>query len=310
MNPKCNLIIDSCCDLPYAEVERPGVSILHFPYFFGEEEHFDDLFKNVSAHDFYERMRNGEQPHTAQLSLAQLDAAFTEAAESGVPTVYLSFASGMSGSFDLAQTVMAQVLERYPEAELYCVDTRMASAGEGLVIYEAMHQREQGLTARELAAWADQAANFANVYFLVDDLESLRRGGRIPNSVAFAGAKLDVKPVLYIAADGTLQIKSIARGRKKAIKMLVDMYVQRRRSDEPVECVLCTNADCPKDAERLHEMLVKQCGEVPFLQGWTGPVIGSHVGPGMMALAFWGQDRREDLSVSDRIARKVKGGEQ
>lgn len=309
MDPKCNLIVDSCCDLPFTEVERPGISLLHFPYFFGDEEHFDDLFKNVTAHEFYERMRNGEQPHTAQLSLIQLEKAFTEAAESGVPTVYLSFASGMSGSFDLAQTVMAQVQEKYPEAELYCVDTRMACAGEGLIIYEAIRQRERGLTAKELVAWADQAANVANVYFFVDDLESLKRGGRIPSSVAFAGARLDVKPVLYIAADGTLQIKSIARGRKKAMKTLVDMYLQRRRSQDPAEFVVCDNADCPEDAEKLHEMLVKQCGDVPFVSSWTGPVIGSHVGPGMIALAFWGQDRRKDVSVTSRFTRKAKGGD-
>ena len=191
--------------------------------------------------------------------------------------------------------------------ELHIVDTKLASVAEALLVYEAIRQRESGLTAAELAAWASEARYFVNALFMVDDLESLRRGGRIPDSVAYAGAKLDVKPLLTIGTDGKLSLKGVARGRKKAIKQLVEYYFERRDESGFSQCVVTGHADCPKDMERLHDAVTKQDESVLFMDSAIGPVIGSHVGPDMLAIVFWGKDRREDLSVADRIARKVKG---
>ncbi|WP_303249186.1 DegV family protein [uncultured Slackia sp.] len=307
MTARCNLIVDSCCDLPFDVVDRDGVYLIEFPFLFGEEEHLDDLGRSMSAHDFFERMRAGEQPTTAQVSIPAFTQAFEEAAQNGVPTVYLSFSSGLSGSYDVSTIVYDQVKERYPDMELHIVDTKLASVAEALLVYEAIRQRESGLTAAELAAWASEARYFVNALFMVDDLESLRRGGRIPDSVAYAGAKLDVKPLLTIGTDGKLSLKGVARGRKKAIKQLVEYYFERRDESGFSQCVVTGHADCPKDMERLHDAVTKQDESVLFMDSAIGPVIGSHVGPDMLAIVFWGKDRREDLSVADRIARKVKG---
>lgn len=307
MTAKCNLIIDSCCDLPFSVVDREGVTLVEFPFLFGSEEHLDDLGQTMSAKDFYARMRAGEEPTTAQVSVPAYTKAFTEAAESGVPTVYLSFSSGLSGSYNVSLMVRDQLKEQHPDMELHIVDTRLASVAEALLVYEALRQREKGLTASELAAWAEEARNYVNALFMVDDLEALRRGGRIPDSVAYAGAKLDVKPLLTIGVDGKLTLKGVARGRKKGIKQLAEYYAARAAKDAPSNCVVTGNADCPKDVERLHDAIAKDDEGVLFLDSNVGPVIGSHVGPGMIAVVFWGKDRREDLSVADRIARKVKG---
>ncbi|MBQ3106669.1 MAG: DegV family protein [Eggerthellaceae bacterium] len=304
---KCNLIIDSCCDLPFDLVNREGVEILSFPYIMSDGEHADDLYRAMTAHEFYESMRNGEQPSTAQIAVTVFQDAFARAAQSGVPTVYLSFTSGLSGSFNTALLVRDQVMAEYPDAELYVVDTLQASVAEGFLVYEAMRQREKGLTARELAKWAEEARFFVDAQFMVDDLEALRRGGRIPSSVAKAGAALDVKPLLNIAVDGTLALSGVARGRKKGIKQLVEYYEKRvKRSGSEAQPVVIAGADCPKDVERLKEQLEKADGNILFVETNVGPVIGSHVGPGMIALVFWGDDRREDLSVADRIARRVR----
>lgn len=307
MTARCNLIVDSCCDLPFDVVDRDGVYLIEFPFLFGEEEHLDDLGRSMSAHDFFERMRAGEQPTTAQVSIPAFTQAFEEAAQNGVPTVYLSFSSGLSGSYDVSTIVYDRVKERYPDMELHIVDTKLASVAEALLVYEAIRQRESGLTAAELAVWASEARYFVNALFMVDDLESLRRGGRIPDSVAYAGAKLDVKPLLTIGTDGKLSLKGVARGRKKAIKQLVEYYFERRDESDFSQCVVTGHADCPKDMERLHDAVTKQDESVLFMDSAIGPVIGSHVGPDMLAIVFWGKDRREDLSVADRIARKVKG---
>lgn len=307
MDIQCNLIIDSCCDLPHEVVDREGVYLLKFPYIDGEGEHLDDLFSTRTAHDFYEAMRNGSEPHTAQIPMTALREAFEWAHEQGKPAVYLGFSSGLSGTFDTACLYLEQVKQEIPDLDVRMVDTQVASIAEGFLVYEAMRQRERGLTADEMVAWAEEAHFFVDRQFMVDDLDALRRGGRIPASVAYAGSKLDVKPLLGIAADGKLAVTGVARGRKKGIKALYEYYLKRRSSDAPGQNVVIGNADCPKDAERLMNLLSKEDDSLMFLETNIGPVIGSHVGPGMIAIVFWGQDARNDISMADRIANKVRG---
>lgn len=307
MELNCNLILDSCCDLPYEVVARDGVYVLEFPYFDEGGERFDDLYRTRSAHDFYDAMRNGSEPHTAQIPLPSIREAFLWAHEQGKPAVYLGFSSGLSGTFETAQLVFDQLKQEIPDLDIRLVDTKIASVAEGFMVYETLRQREKGLSADELAEWAEEARFFVDAQFMVDDLEALKRGGRIPSSVAYAGAKLDVKPLLGIAADGKLALTGVARGRKKGLKSLVDYYLKRRSSDAPGQNVVIGNADCPKDAKRLMDLISKSDESVMILESSIGPVIGSHVGPDMVAVVFWGQDRREDLSVADRIASKVRG---
>ena len=199
------------------------------------------------------------------------------------------------------------------QADLYQVgvvllDMRMPVL-DGQAVHEALRQRDNGMTAQELARWAEEARYFVDAEFMVDDLEALRRGGRIPSSVAYAGSKLDVKPLLTITVDGKLSLAGVARGRKKGIKQLAEYYNKRKADSRPGRCVVIGNADCPKDAARLQEALGKGDDSILFLESSIGPVIGSHVGPDMIAVVFWGNDKREELSVADRIAKKVKGGE-
>lgn len=303
---KCNVIIDSCCDLPPAVIDVPGVELLRFPFMLDGEEHFDDMFESIPARDFYGRMRKGADVSTAQIPIPVLTETFTRAIESGVPTVYLGFTSGLSGNFGTVELVRDQLVAEHPDAELYVVDTHLASIAEGLLVYEAIRQRARGLTASELVAWANEARYYVNELFTLDELEWLRKGGRIPATVAFAGSKLDVKPMLDISIDGKLSLTGVARGRKKGIRQLAEFY---RRNAVELGCgsyVVIGSADCPKDVERLKDEIVKIDDTVLFLEACIGPVIGSHVGPGMLAVSFMGKDTREDLSVSDRIAKKVR----
>ena len=307
----CHLIIDSCCDLPYDLVQRDDVSLVRFPYLFGEEEHLDDLWQSASAKDFYGRMRKGEQPTTSQATIAELTARFVEAAELGTPSVYLCFSSGLSASYDQACIVAEQVRAQYPDFELQVVDTHHASVSEALFVFEALRQIDRGLSAAELAEWALEAQYYVNVYFMVEDLECLHRGGRIPSTVAVMGSKLDVKPILMIPADGTLTVKSVARGRKKGLRQLAQIYADMADKPHTQQYLVVGNADCEKDMKKLVDMIKKDCAkeqrEPVFIETTIGPTIGSHVGPGMVAIAFWGPDRRDKMSVADRIAKKVRG---
>lgn len=307
MNTKCNLIIDSCCDLPHEIVKQEGVYLLQFPYINESGEHMDDLYQSLSPKDFYDEMRAGGFPSTAQIPYPDLQAAIDWAAEQDKPCVWLSFTSGLSGTFDTISMLVSDAREKNPDLVLELVDTRLASIAEGFLVFEALRQRERGLDASELAAWANEARWFVNCGFMVEDLGALRHGGRIPASVAFAGSKLDVKPLLSIDIDGRLSVVGVARGRKKGLRALAERYAKGCDKSSESRTVLLGDADCAKDRERLRDLILKDDPEAMPLESSIGPVIGSHVGPGMVAVVYWGSDRRDSASVSDRIAKKVKG---
>ncbi|MCL1891015.1 MAG: DegV family protein [Coriobacteriia bacterium] len=318
---KCNLIIDTCCDLPAELVTSFDVDLIRFSFMFGEEEHLDDLGATMSSHDFYERMRRGEQPTTAQVPFNQIIESFERALQSGIPTVYLCFTAALSGTFDTASVAAKELMEKHPGTELYVVDTKLPSVAEGLFVMEAVHQLDRGLTAQEMVAWANEARYYVNGFFTLPDLESLRRGGRIPDMAAVAGAKLDIKPILSYDIDGGLTFHGVARGRKKSIKQLLQNFQDRYIAPgaeggelvgdvagEGLNTVFVASADAPKEQEELAEMVLRATeNKVALWHAQIGPTIGSHVGPGMIAVVFWGPDRRKHVSLSDRIANAVSG---
>lgn len=308
MEPRCNLIIDSCCDLPFEVVSQPGISVIEFPYVLNGEDRFDDFYQSITPHEFFDVMRDPSQtpPTTAQIPAPVLREAFEKALQSGVPTVYLSFSSGLSGSYDAAVMMRDTLTTQYPESTLYVVDTKLASIAEGLLVLGALEQRSHGLTAEEMVEWVQEARYYVGSLFMVDDLSSLHRGGRIPASVALAGSKLDVKPLLTFDLEGNLTLSGVARGRKKGLRQLRDHALKHADTSTLHQQLIIAHADCEKDAEKLQEAFEKETSDFTYLHSFVGPVIGSHVGPGMLAVVFWGPDRREDLSVANRIARRVK----
>ena len=307
-NRKCNLIIDSCCDLPADLVASYQVDLIRFNYTLSDGVYLDDLGVTLSHHDFYDRIRKGEQPTTTQVPIAELTSCFERALESGIPTVYLAFTAALSGSYDTASMLAENMLKEHPGAELYVVDTKLPSAAEGLLVMEAVRQLDAGISAQDLVKWAEEARYFVHGFFTMPDLESLRRGGRIPDMAAVAGAKLDIKPILTYDLEGRLIFKSVARGRKKAIKQLLQLYADRQ-SNNGLNTVLVCAADTPKEQAALADAVLKVSNNpITLWQTQIGAVIGSHVGPGMLAIVFWGPDRRKNLSLTDRIAQRVSSG--
>lgn len=309
MKNRCNLILDSCCDLPFDVVNHEGVDVIGFPFIHEETNYIDDLFQSMTPKEFYDLMRDKKtgNPSTAQIPVPVLEEHFRRALESGVPTVFIAFSSGLSGTFDVATMVAERLAEEYPDGKLYLVDSLLASIAEGLLAYEAIHQMEKGLSAEEMVAWANEARYYVNSQFMIDDLDALQRGGRIPANVAKAGAKLDVKPLLSFDLSGRLTLVGVARGRKKGLRQLEDFYMKRCDMHQTMHQAVVAHADCEKDFERLCSSLEREDPGVILLESNVGPVIGSHVGPGMIAVVCWGPDRREDISVADRIARRVRG---
>jgi DegV family protein with EDD domain len=212
----------------------------------------------------------------------------------------------LSGTYDNILAVWDEVKPEYPEAEFYIVDSKLASAAEGLLVMEAVRQRDRGLTAAELAAWVEEARYYVHGYFTLAGLETLRRGGRIPDMAAVAGAKLDIRPIISFDLDGNLAFFGAARGRKKSIKQLLQIFHDRYQENSS-RMVMVVAADADKERTALAEQFLKMPERLSVWQTSVGPVIGSHVGPDMIAIVFWGPDRRESMSLTDRIAKAVSG---
>jgi DegV family protein with EDD domain len=301
--------LDSCCDLPADLIESYDVEVISFPYTMEDGEHLDDLWTSMTPHEFYERLRKGERSSTAQLPYGVICETLIRIAKSGMPTVFICFSGGLSGTYENILAVWDELKPTYPNAEVYIIDSKLASAAEGLLVMEAVRQRDRGLTAAELAAWVEEARYYVHGYFTLAGLETLRRGGRIPDMAAIAGAKLDIRPILSFDLDGNLTFFGAARGRKKSIKQLLQIFHDRYQENSS-RMVMVAAADADKERTALAEQLLKMPERLSVWQTSVGPVIGSHVGPDMIAIIFWGPDRRESMSLTDRIAKAVSGRKQ
>jgi DegV family protein with EDD domain len=287
---RCTLITDSCCDLPRETVDRYGIEVLAFPFMLDDTEHLDDLGDSLSHSAFYAAMRDGALPTTAQVPMTAYLAAFGKAAEAGVPAVFLSFTSALSGTFDSAFVAREAVLADHPDAEIHIVDSCCASTAQALLVLEAGRLHETGATAAGIAAWAEGSKQLINGYFTLETLEHLRRGGRISDVAASAGAVLDVRPVLKLDREGALVIDKLARGRKKSLRAVADIFAERA-DHAGNKTVVIAHADCESDAHALEELLRARADVREVVHLEVGPVIGAHTGPGMVACVFWGMER-------------------
>lgn len=282
------LIIDSCSDLPAEIVEDLGVEVLNFPYTLSGEEHIDDFGRSQSHADFYAAMRAGDHPTTAQIPRQAFIDTFRAHAEAGEPVLYLGFSSALSGTFDVAWLARNDVLAEYPDAEIRLVDTKAAAVAEGLLVYEAAQRWRDGMPLEQIEAWVLAERPRLNGWFIVDDLETLRRGGRLPGAVAAAGSLLDVKPLLHVTNEGKLEVKKSIRGRQKSMRALADL-VAERAVDPATQTIAVAHGDCAEDAARLSELIAERVNVANVVTMEVGPVIGTHTGPGMLAVVFWGE---------------------
>lgn len=284
------LATDSCCDLPSELAEELGLVVLEFPFTLDGEEHLDDLGVSMPASEFYAAMRAGSTPTTAQVPLASYVQAFTAAAEAGVPILFLSFSSALSGTYEASLVARDSVLREHPGADIRVVDTLSAAALQGLLVLEAARRSDAGTTLDDLEALVRAKRTCLNGYFTIDTLEALRRGGRLSDLAAAAGSMLDVKPLLRVNGCGELVVDRPVRGRKKSLRALADTFASRA-AHPGSHTVVITHADAPEDAAVLEALMRERVDLGEVLTFPVGPVIGSHTGPGMVAAVFWGPER-------------------
>ncbi|HQI16481.1 MAG TPA: DegV family protein [Bacillota bacterium] len=283
-------MIDSCTDLPRSYVDKNEIPFVSLVCNFKDQEYKDDFGKSISYRDFFDAVRNGEMPSTAQVNVYEYTEIFKKYAAEGKSVVYLGFSSALSGSLSSAYIARDTVMEEFKDADITIVDSKSASLGEGLLAYYVNEMLKAGASKDEVVSWLETNKLKMNHWFTVDDLGHLKRGGRLSGTAAFLGTLLDIKPVLKVDDEGRLIPISKVKGRKKSIKTLFEMLQENITAPEE-QVIAISHGDCIEDAEYLKEMILKEYNVKDVIINHVGPVIGAHTGPGVVALFFMGEKR-------------------
>ena len=286
------IVTDSCSDLNQELLrEFDHLEILPMSYTISGETNTQVFYDEATIKAFYDRLRGGEMCTTAQVSPGEFYETYKALAKAGVPVLSIQFSSALSGTHSAACMAREMVLEEYPQAVIEVVDTLGASAGEGLMVYDALCNRAQGMGLQENAAWLRERVQRYAQWFTVDDLQCLKRGGRCSPSAAFFGSMLSIKPVLHVDEQGRLIARQKVRGRHQALKALAAKFGELNSGADQV--MFISHADCREDALFLKNLLVENYGCVAekIILSNIGPVIGSHSGPGTVAFFFHAKER-------------------
>ncbi len=248
-----------------------------------------DLGKTVSFPDFFDRLENGAQVSTSCKSPWEIKRWFVELLERNKHILYIGFSPHLSQHHNYCEMAVKEIKEENPEADIILVNSLSISAGQSLLIRRAVEMREKGNTMEETAQWVLDNRLHSVVFFSVDDLNYLKRGGRLSGSAAFFGTVLDLKPILHTSDEGKLEPIEKVKGRKKAWRRMAELI--KERAYDPVNGDILLIYSSEENAAQLRSILEQTCG-AKNIQMWpVGPVIGGHAGPNVMGLACMGEKR-------------------
>ena len=298
------IYVDSGANIPNDIRIARDIRVIPFHYTVEGEEYpcfSEDMPFEETAKKFYDAMRAGADAKTSLLTAEVFEEELRPAMEAGQDALVFTISSGVSGTYAQAQEAAKRLMQAYPERKVFALDSANASLGEGLIAIKAADLGDLGESAETCAEWVKQNTYKMNSYFTVEDLKYLRRTGRISRTVAIAGTLLNIKPILR--ADESDNAKIVAcgkvRGRKKAIEAIADIFFERAFRPE-TDIVAISHGDCLADAEALAGIL-RARGVQNILIEYHDICTGSHVGPGMLGLFFWGKDRRAPLAETERV---------
>ena len=283
------IITDSACDLPREMLrELNVVTVPLIVNFRGEAR--NDSVEDAQVKELYDAMRAGEVASTSAVNPEGWRSVIEPVLAAGKDALVLAFSSGLSTTYQSAVIAADELREQYPQQKILVVDTCAAAFGQGLLVWHTCKMRNAGLSLEELAAWVEDAKNHPCHWFTVDDLVYLKRGGRVSAATAVLGTVLNIKPVLHVDNEGHLISMVKARGRKAAINTLV-AKMGELQGDWDNSTVFICHADAMEDAEKLAALVKEKYGVKEALIGNLGAVIGSHAGPGTLALFFMGNEK-------------------
>lgn len=287
----------TCCstaDLPESYFREHQIPYACFHFTMNGREYEDDLGHSIAIEDFYQQIRQGALPSTSQVNAEQYVQLFEPILAQGQDLIHLTLSSGITSSINSALIARDMLLERYPQRRLEVIDSLAASSGFGLLVDAAWEKMQEGFSYSQLVQWLKDHRLEVHHWFFTSDLTHLKRGGRISASAAFWGNILNICPLMNVNSEGKLIPREKYRGKKKVIREILQRMKEHAAggTDYSGKCFI-SHSSCLEDAKTLAGMVEES---FPSLDGPVqifdiGTVIGSHTGPGTVALFFWGDPR-------------------
>ena len=285
------IVTDSSSNLTEEVIDQFDLHILPLTFMVDGEEHHSYLKgQKTDLKQFYTMMREGKVITTSLPNLKDSRELLEGLLASGQDVLYIGFSSGLSGTYQAIDLLLAELADAYPDRTVLAVDTLAASMGEGLLVCYAAKMREEGAPITEVRDWLEANKLHLAHWFTVDDLNHLKRGGRVSGAAAFFGTMLNIKPVLHVDDAGHLIPMEKVRGRKASLDALV-AHMEKDAVDPASQTVFISHGDCRADAEYVADLVREKFGTQDIRIHSIGPVIGSHSGPGTVALFYLGRTR-------------------
>ena len=285
------IMTDSCCDLSAEMAAELELEVLPLSLEMSGKTYRNWLDgRDIPFADFYARVRAGETATTSAVSVGDYEEHMRPILESGKDILCICFSSALSATYQSACIAAEGLREEFPDAKILVVDSLSASMGQGLLVYLCVMEKRRGADVEALQDYAEATRGKVCHWFTVDDLNHLKRGGRINAATAMFGTMLSIKPVLHVDDQGRLIAVSKARGRKASLLELVDRMAKTAVAPAG-QTVFISHGDCEEDARFVADTIRSRFGTTDIRINYVGPVIGNHSGPGTMALFFLGTQR-------------------
>lgn len=285
------ILTDSTTDLAPEMIRELGVQVIPLCYLMeGNTYHNIPGGGEMDEPAFYNKLRAGVMSTTTQVNSEEFIQVFTPVLEAGDDILYIAFSSGLSGTCQSAHLAKKELEQKFPGRRIEVFDSLCASMGEGLLVYHAATRKNNGASLDEVLAWLKENVLHLCHWFTVDDLNHLKRGGRVSTATALVGTMLGIKPVLHVDDEGHLIPVSKVRGRKQSLDALVKK-MEETAIDPQDQVIFISHGDCLEDAKYVARQAREKLGVKDVKINFIGPVIGAHSGPGTVALFFLGSSR-------------------
>ena len=282
---------DSCVDLPHEIAKKLELNVIPLSFQIEGNVYYNHLDERDMKHkEFYDLLRNKKISQTSQINLEQFKEFFETFLKAGKDILYIGFSSALSGTLNSSLIARMDLEEMYPDRKIVIVDSLSASMGQGLLLTHAANLRLEGKSIDEVATWVEENKLRVCHLFTVGDLHHLKRSGRLSQAKALLGTVLRIKPILHVDKDGKLVQTGQSRGRRTALKKLVERMKETIENPEE-QIIYISHADCYEEVIQLKQEILNEIPIRHILINFIGPVIGSHAGPGTIAIFYFGNDR-------------------
>lgn len=282
---------DSTCDLTPELIKELNIKVIPMEFIIEGNNYYNyPDARNISFHEVYDMLREKKSASTGLINTQRFINIFEEDLKNNLDILYICFSSGLSSQYNSSCIAVNELTEKYPDRKIYTIDSLSASLGEGLLVYHAAKQKDKGLNIDELKDWVENNKLNIGHMFTVNDLFHLKRGGRISSATAIVGTMLSIKPVMHTDNEGHLTVIGKAKGRKASLVALFKA-MKENAIDPETQTIFIGHGDCIEDAEYLAKMIKTKLNVKEIVINYIGPVIGTHSGPGTVALFYVAKKR-------------------